>query len=97
MGMRQRLGLCRRAAAEWRPTKPVEIIVGTPSGGPLDETARLLEALLEKRNLGVPVSVINKPGDGHYVSMALTNPSSCSMKTRISKRCSPSSATQKNE
>jgi putative tricarboxylic transport membrane protein len=75
-------------AAEWRPERAIEIIVGTPPGGPLDATARLLQRLLEARSIGVPVSVMNKPGgghaiamtylnqrpgDGHYVSMALTN------------------------
>jgi putative tricarboxylic transport membrane protein len=76
------------SASDWQPVRPMEIIVGTPPGGPLDGTGRLLQALLEKGNAGVPVSVLNKPGgghaiamaylnqhpgDGHYVSMALTN------------------------
>jgi len=75
-------------AAEYRPERAIEVIVGTPPGGPLDRTARLLAQLLEKRDVGVPVAVFNKPGgghaiamaylnqhagDGHYVSMALTN------------------------
>lgn len=75
-------------AADWQPVKAMEIVVGTPPGGPLDGTARLLQSILEKENAGVPVSVLNKPGgghaiamaylnqhagDGHYVSMALTN------------------------
>jgi putative tricarboxylic transport membrane protein len=75
-------------AADWRPERPIEVIVGTPPGGPLDATARLLQKLLENRNVGVPVTVMNKPGgghaiamsylnqrpgDGHYISMALTN------------------------
>src|SRR6185503_5338912 len=60
-------------AADWRPAKPIEIVVGTPPGGPLDETARLLEILLEKRNLGVPITVINKPGGGHAIAMAYLN------------------------
>jgi len=75
-------------AAEFRPERPMEVIVGTPPGGPLDRTARLVAQLVEKRNGGLPVAVMNKPGgghaiamaylnqhagDGHYVSMALTN------------------------
>jgi putative tricarboxylic transport membrane protein len=59
--------------ADWRPAKPIEIIVGTPPGGPLDETARLLQALLEKRNIGVPVAVMNKPGGGHAIAMGYLN------------------------
>ena len=82
------LGCVSAGAAEWQPGKPIEVIVGTPPGGPLDLTARLIQSLIDKRNPGVPVTVQNKPGgghaiamsylnqhagDGHYVSMALTN------------------------
>ena len=66
--------LCIAAhGAQWRPEKPVEIIVGTPPGGPLDETARLIQAALEKRNIGVPVAVVNKPGGGHAIAMSYLN------------------------
>jgi putative tricarboxylic transport membrane protein len=60
-------------AADWRPEKPVEIVVGTPPGGPLDESARLIQAALEKRNIGVPAAVINKPGGGHAIAMSYLN------------------------
>lgn len=60
-------------AADWRPEKPVEIIVGTPPGGPLDETARLIQGALEKRTIGVPVAVVNKPGGGHAIAMSYLN------------------------
>ena len=42
------------AATDWRPEKPIEIIVGTPPGGPLDITARLIQSTLERRGAGVP-------------------------------------------
>lgn len=78
--MRAYLALCMAAllgaaahAAEWRPEKPVEVIVGTPPGGPLDETARLIQAALEKRNIGVPSAVVNKPGGGHAIAMSYLN------------------------
>jgi putative tricarboxylic transport membrane protein len=61
------------AAAEWRPEKPIEIILGTPPGGPLDETARLLQRLLEPRSPGIPIAVQNKPGGGHAIAMAYLN------------------------
>ncbi len=61
------------SAADWQPGKPVEIIVGTPPGGPLDETARLIQTLLEKRNVGVPIAVNNKPGGGHAIAMTYLN------------------------
>ncbi len=61
------------AAADWRPDKVIEVIVGTPPGGPLDGTARLLQTLLEQRNIGVPVTVLNKPGGGHAIAMSYLN------------------------
>src|SRR5262249_45963736 len=60
-------------AAEWQPTKPIEIVVGTPPGGPLDETARLIETFLEKRHAGIPATLINKPGGGHAIAMIYLN------------------------
>ena len=60
-------------AADWQPVKAIEVIVGTPPGGPLDETARLIQTLLEKRGVGVPVTVVNKPGGGHAIAMTYLN------------------------
>jgi len=75
-------------AADWKPERNVEIIVGAAAGGPLDKTARLLQKLAEDRGIGVPVSVVNRtggahavalsylnqhPGNGHYLSMASPN------------------------
>jgi putative tricarboxylic transport membrane protein len=60
-------------AQDWKPGRPIEVIVGTPPGGPLDETARLIQTLLEKRNVGVPATVQNKPGGGHAIAMAYLN------------------------
>jgi putative tricarboxylic transport membrane protein len=61
------------SAQAWKPVKPIEVIVGTPPGGPLDGTARLIQALLDKRNLGVPVTVQNRPGGGHAIAMTYLN------------------------
>jgi len=75
-------------AAEWKPEKNVELIVGSAAGGPLDTTARLVQRYAEARNIGVPISVQNRPGgahaiamtnlnqhpgDGHYIAMVLSN------------------------
>lgn len=60
-------------AQEWKPSRPIEVIVGTPPGGPLDETARLIQTLLDKRSVGVPATVQNKPGGGHAIAMAYLN------------------------
>lgn len=50
---------------DWTPTKPLEIVAGTPPGGGLDRTARALLKTLEAANLlSVPAHVRNVPGDG---------------------------------
>jgi putative tricarboxylic transport membrane protein len=73
-------------AADWKPERNIEVIVGVVPGGPLDSTARLIQKYLEQRSLSA--AVMNKaggghviamtylnqrPGDGHYISMALPN------------------------
>lgn len=52
-------------SADWIPTRPLQLVAGTPPGGGLDRVARALaEALAETGRLGVPVEVLNVPGDG---------------------------------
>lgn len=75
-------------AADWRPERNIEVIVGVPPGGPLDSTARLIQKYLESRTPPLSASVMNKaggghviamtylnqrPGDGHFIAMALPN------------------------
>jgi len=60
-------------AQDWKPTKPIEVIVGTPPGGPLDATARQIQAYLDRANVGVTSTVQNKPGGGHAIAMAYLN------------------------
>ena len=73
-------------AAEWKPERNIEVIVGVPPGGPLDATARMIEKFLQGRHLSATVmnraggghviamTYLNqRPGDGHYISMALPN------------------------
>jgi putative tricarboxylic transport membrane protein len=51
--------------AEWRPTRDITLVAGTPLGGGLDRVARALaKALTEPRLLDVPINVLNVPGDG---------------------------------
>lgn len=59
------------AHAEWKPTKPVEIIVHTGPGGGSDVLARSIVTMMEKEKL-VPVRmmVINKPGGNGAVAAA---------------------------
>ena len=45
------------AAAEWKPSRPIEIISGVAAGGSLDLAARAVQRILqEKRNIGQPIS-----------------------------------------
>jgi putative tricarboxylic transport membrane protein len=59
------------AQAEWKPTKPVEMIVHTGPGGGSDLLARAVATMLEKEKL-VPVrlQVVNKPGGNGAVAAA---------------------------
>lgn len=62
------------AAAQWKPERNVEIIVGTGPGGGQDKTARTLQRIMQERKLlPVPVSVVNKPGGGGAVAWTYLN------------------------
>lgn len=74
------------AAAQWKPDKNVELVIGTGSGGAFDRTARTLQRLWKERQIvDAATLVVNKPGagqtlalayldqhagDGHYLSVA---------------------------
>ena len=49
------------AQAEWKPTKPVRIIVPWSAGGSTDQVVRVLAGEMEKA-LGQKVVVVNTPG-----------------------------------
>jgi putative tricarboxylic transport membrane protein len=65
------MGVAGFAVAEWKPTKPVEVIVHTGPGGGSDVLARAIATMMEKEKL-VPVrmQVINKPGGNGAVAAA---------------------------
>ena len=51
------------AMAEWQPRKPVVFIIMAGTGGGADQIARLLQGLIEKKDLSPrPFIPINKPG-----------------------------------
>lgn len=56
-------------ASPWRPDRPVEFTVGFAAGGGTDIVARLFARFLQPK-LGVPVTVVNRPGAGSEVGMA---------------------------
>ena len=65
------LFLALPAEAQWKPTKPVEVIVHTGPGGGSDLLARAMTAMIEKEKL-VPgrMQVLNKPGGNGAVAAA---------------------------
>jgi putative tricarboxylic transport membrane protein len=71
------------AAEEWKPTRPVELVVAAGPGGSLDQVARTLGSILEKQGSVKSLVVSNRPsgagrvamsvlqqheGDGHYLA-----------------------------
>jgi putative tricarboxylic transport membrane protein len=59
------------AHAQWKPTKPVDVIVHTAPGGGNDLLARAVAQMLEKEKLlPVRMLVINKPGGNGAVAAA---------------------------
>lgn len=58
------------AAAQFKPTKPIEIIVHTGPGGGADVLARFISSLVDKEKLApVRMQVNNKPGGGGLTAM----------------------------
>jgi putative tricarboxylic transport membrane protein len=61
-------------AADWSPERNVEIIVTTGPGGAQDRTARVMQTIIQNRQLlRVPTTVINKPGGGGGIGLAYLN------------------------
>jgi putative tricarboxylic transport membrane protein len=58
-------------AQDWKPDRPVEIVVGSTPGGGLDRTARLVQRVIQERRLIEPqLVVLNKPGGAGAVGLA---------------------------
>jgi len=65
------VGVSGMVQAEWKPTKPVEVIVHTGPGGGNDVLARAIAQMLEKEKLlPVRMNIINKPGGNGAVAAA---------------------------
>lgn len=54
-------GLCGAALAEWKPDRPINIIVPWSAGGSTDQVTRVVAPLLEEA-LGTEIVVVNQPG-----------------------------------
>ena len=65
------VALALPAAAQWTPTKPVDLIVHTGPGGGSDLLARAMVTMIEKEKLvPVRINVLNKPGGNGAVAAA---------------------------
>lgn len=59
------------AMAEWQPRKPIEFIIMAGTGGGADQIARLLQGLIEQKDLSPrPFIPMNKPGGSGAEAMA---------------------------
>ena len=62
------------AQTAWKPEKPVELIAINAPGGGSDRILRIMAKIMqERRQLEVPVNVVNKPGGGGSVAYAYLN------------------------
>ncbi len=62
------------AAAQWKPEKPVEFVIGTGTGGAFDSTARVIQRIW--RDSGIVTAntvVLNKPGAGQTLALNYLN------------------------
>ena len=65
------LALAAPALAQWKPSKPVEVIVHTGPGGGSDLLARAMANMIEKEKLlPVRMVIVNKPGGNGAVAAA---------------------------
>lgn len=61
-------------AQDWKPTRPVALIVGAAPGGSIDLTARIIQRVWEEQRIvPTPVVVINKPGAGNGIAWSYLN------------------------
>jgi tripartite-type tricarboxylate transporter receptor subunit TctC len=68
------MGANKEAAAQWSPKKPVEFIIMAGTGGGADQIARLLQGLIEKKDLSPrPFIPINKAGGSGAEALAYIN------------------------
>ena len=66
--------LSNASAQTWKPSRNVEIIVGSAAGGGADVTGRLMQRLFRDKSLiEVPASVVNKTGGGSALSYVYLN------------------------
>src|SRR5688572_15589680 len=60
-------------AQQWKPTKTVELVVGSAPGGSPDIMARLIQNIFQKTGLVPTSAVVNKPGAANTIGWAYLN------------------------
>ena len=66
-------GAVPAAAQEWKPTKTVELVVGSSPGGSPDVMARLVQRIFQANGLVPSSTVVNKPGAANTIGWAYLN------------------------
>jgi putative tricarboxylic transport membrane protein len=61
------------AAQQWKPNKPVELVVGSSPGGSPDVMARLVQRIFQNGGLVPSSTVVNKPGAANTIGWAYLN------------------------
>ena len=61
------------AAQQWKPTKAVELVVGSSPGGSPDVMARLVQRIFQNGGLVPNSTVVNKPGAANTIGWAYLN------------------------
>jgi len=61
------------SAQAWKPTKAVEIVVGSAPGGAPDVMARLVQNIFQSTGLVPTSAVVNKPGAANTIGWAYLN------------------------
>jgi putative tricarboxylic transport membrane protein len=57
-------------AGEWKPSRAINVIVGSAPGGSPDRTARLVQKILQTNPVFPSITVDNRPGGGNTVAWA---------------------------
>ncbi len=66
-------GAMPAAAQQWKPSKAVELVVGSSPGGSPDIMARLVQRIFQNGNLVPSSTVVNKPGAANTIGWAYLN------------------------
>ena len=67
------VGFTPAAAQQWKPSRTVELVVGSSPGGSPDVMARLVQRIFQNAGLVPSSTVVNKPGAANTIGWAYLN------------------------